>query len=75
LWTEHLVTIDNLQDSTRFRYIAQKDPLTEFKEEAMNIFIVLLKEIDSEIFRTLFLITPEMVPVNFNNYDENIKLA
>lgn len=62
LWTEHLVTIDHLQDSVRLRGYSQKDPLTEFKEEGLRIFIELLKEIDKEISRTLFKIKPELVP-------------
>ena len=62
LWTEHLVTIDHLQDSTRLRYIAQKDPLTEFKEEGMSLFLGLLSEIDHEIAQTVFKVNPDLVP-------------
>jgi preprotein translocase subunit SecA len=62
LWTEHLLTIDHLQDSTRLRYVAQKDPLTEFKEEGLKIFIKLLEEIDREIARTIFKVKPDLVP-------------
>ena len=63
LWTEHLVTIDHLQDSTKLRYIAQKDPLTEFKEEGMSLFTSLLKEIDREVAITIFKISPSVLPV------------
>jgi preprotein translocase subunit SecA len=66
LWTEHLVSIDHLQDSTRLRYIAQKDPLTEFKEEAMNLFVSLLKEIDHEITTTVFKVIPDFLPQGFS---------
>lgn len=62
LWTEHLVTVDHLQDSTKLRYIAQKDPLTEFKEEGMSLFTNLLKEIDREVAVTIFKITPSVLP-------------
>lgn len=62
LWTEHLVTIEHLQDAVRLRGYSQKDPLTEFKEEGLKIFIDLLQEIDKEISRTIFKITPDMVP-------------
>jgi preprotein translocase subunit SecA len=62
LWTEHLVTIDHLQDSVRLRGYSQKDPLTEFKEEGLRIFINLLQEIDREIARTIFKLKPELVP-------------
>ena len=62
LWTEHLVTIEHLQDSVRLRGYSQKDPLTEFKEEGLRIFIELLQEVDREIARTVFKIKPDMVP-------------
>jgi len=63
LWTEHLVTIDHLQDSVRLRGYSQKDPLVEFKQDGMNIFINLLKEVDKEIAETIFKVTPDLVPV------------
>jgi preprotein translocase subunit SecA len=62
LWTEHLVTIDHLQDSVRLRGYSQKDPLVEFKHDGMKSFTGLLEEIDSEVARTVFKITPELVP-------------
>jgi preprotein translocase subunit SecA len=63
LWTEHLVTIDHLQDSVRLRGYSQKDPLVEFKHDGMQSFTGLLEEIDSEVARTVFKLTPELVPV------------
>ena len=62
LWTEHLVTIDHLQDSVRLRGYSQKDPLVEFKHDGMQSFTGLLEEIDSEVARTIFKLTPELVP-------------
>jgi preprotein translocase subunit SecA len=62
LWTEHLVTIEHLQDAVRLRGYSQKDPLTEFKEEGLNIFINLLQEVDKEVSRTIFKVTPDLVP-------------
>jgi preprotein translocase subunit SecA len=62
LWTEHLVTIDHLQDSVRLRGYSQKDPLVEFKHDGMKSFTGLLEEIDSEVAKTVFKITPELVP-------------
>jgi preprotein translocase subunit SecA len=61
LWTEHLITIDQLQDSVRMRGLSQKDPLVEFKHDSMQSFVGLLEEIDNEVTRTLFLIKPELV--------------
>jgi preprotein translocase subunit SecA len=62
LWTEHLVTIDQLNDSVRLRGYSQKDPLSEFKHEGMRIFRILIDEIDIEVARTTFKVTPELVP-------------
>jgi preprotein translocase subunit SecA len=62
LWTEHLVTIDHLQDSVRLRGYSQKDPLVEFKQDGMSIFVNLLEEIDREIAATIFKVNPELVP-------------
>lgn len=62
LWTEHLVTIEHLQDAVKLRGYSQKDPLTEFKEEGLKIFMKLLKEIDKEIGKTIFKVTPSIVP-------------
>jgi preprotein translocase subunit SecA len=61
LWTEHLITIDQLQDSVRMRGLSQKDPLVEFKHDSMQSFVGFLEEIDSEVTRTIFLIKPELV--------------
>ena len=62
LWTEHLITIEHLQDSVRFRSIAQKEPLTEFKEDGMKMFKGLLEEIDSEVAKTIFKMEADFVP-------------
>jgi preprotein translocase subunit SecA len=70
LWTEHLVTIDHLQDSVRLRGYSQKDPLTEFKHDGMQSFIGLLDEIDVEIAATIFKITPELVPAGIMKSSE-----
>jgi preprotein translocase subunit SecA len=61
LWTEHLITIDYLADSVRFVGYSQKTPLTEYKREGMRIFLDLLHEMDKEIARTAFKVSPELV--------------
>jgi preprotein translocase subunit SecA len=62
LWTEHLVTIDHLMDSVRLRGYSQKDPLVEFKQDGMSIFVSLLSEVDKEISDTIFKVSPDLVP-------------
>lgn len=73
MWTEHLVTIDHLQDSVRLRGYSQKDPLTEFKHDGMNGFVGLLEEIDAEISKTLLKLTPELVPAGIMTNEKMIQ--
>ncbi len=62
LWTEHLVTVDHLNDSVRLRGYSQKDPLVEFKQDGMNLFLNLLGEIDREVANSIFQTNPDIVP-------------
>jgi preprotein translocase subunit SecA len=61
-WTEHLVSIEHLQDSVRLRGYSQKDPLSEFKHEGMALFRLLLSEINLEVANTVFKVNPDLVP-------------
>ena len=62
LWTEHLVTVDHLNDSVRLRGYSQKDPLVEFKQDGMSLFLNLLSEIDREVANSIFKVNPDIVP-------------
>src|SRR5690606_4271732 len=42
LWREHLVMLDHLSKVVGWRGIAQRDPLTEYKQEAYELFQSLL---------------------------------
>ena len=42
LWREHLVMLDHLSKVVGWRGIAQRDPLTEYKQEAYELFQALL---------------------------------
>jgi len=42
LWREHLVTLDHLSKVIGWRGLAQRDPLTEYKREAFELFEQLL---------------------------------
>ena len=44
-WQEHLQKIAFLRDSIRWRAYGQKDPLTEYKKEAFNYFVMMLARI------------------------------
>jgi len=53
-WIEHLDAIDAFEDAVKLRGYAQKDPLSEFKNEAFTMFEGLLNKIDTEVTRRLF---------------------
>ena len=44
-WKEHLQRISCLRDSVGWRAYGQKDPLTEYKQEAYNFFVIMLTRI------------------------------
>ena len=53
-WIEHLDAIDAFEDAVKLRGYAQKDPLSEFKNEAFTMFEGLISKIDSEVTKRLF---------------------
>ena len=44
-WKEHLQKISALRDAVGWRAYGQKDPLTEYKQEAYNFFVIMLTRI------------------------------
>tara|TARA_B100000683_G_scaffold241560_1_gene249640 strand:- start:2592 stop:5387 length:2796 start_codon:yes stop_codon:yes gene_type:complete len=44
-WKEHLQKISSLRDSVGWRAYGQKDPLTEYKQEAYNCFVTMVTRI------------------------------
>lgn len=62
LWQEHLLRMDHLRADVNLRSVGQRDPLTEFKHEAFNVFQefseTLRTEIAQDLFRFEILIAP-----------------
>ncbi|MBO5762231.1 MAG: SEC-C domain-containing protein, partial [Lentisphaeria bacterium] len=54
LWQEHLYAMDGLRSNISLRVYAQKDPLVEYKNEAYDIFKVLMDRIYRDITLNLF---------------------
>lgn len=54
LWVEHIDTIDDLREGIGLRGYGQRDPLTEYKQEAFSLFEKLTGSIDYEITRRVF---------------------
>ena len=53
LWRDHLVTLDHLSKVIGWRGLAQRDPLTEYKREAFELFEQLLSELRELVTRQL----------------------
>jgi len=52
-WRQHLQQIDQLRSVVHLRGYGQRDPLNEFKEEALNLFHGLLGDLRSTVTRSL----------------------
>jgi preprotein translocase subunit SecA len=64
-WKEHLREMDDLKEGIGLRAFGQKDPLLEYKSEAYNLFLQLLKEIRNEIVSFCFKFFPQ-APTDIN---------
>jgi preprotein translocase subunit SecA len=58
-WKEHLQKISSLKESVRWRAYGQKDPLTEYKKEAFNLFINMLTRIRHRV--TFFILRSKII--------------
>jgi len=54
LWQEHLLKMDHLRTDVNLRTVGQRDPLTEFKHEAFNMFDEFGRTLKTEIAQDLF---------------------
>jgi len=53
-WMDHLDAMDDLREGVGLRAYGQKDPLVEYKFEAMEMFNTMIASIQSETVRNLF---------------------
>jgi len=66
LWKEHLYTMDSLKEGIGLRGYGQKNPLTEYKKEAFDLFMILVDRVKEETVEYLFRARPvseDAVPV------------
>jgi preprotein translocase subunit SecA len=54
LWIAHIDAIDGLREGVRLRGYAQRDPISEFKNEAYTMFEALMEKIDEELSHRIF---------------------
>ncbi|MCF3972998.1 preprotein translocase subunit SecA [Paracoccus salsus] len=57
-WREHLVTLEHLRSVVGFRGYAQRDPLSEYKTEAFQLFETLLDGLRLDVTQRLAQIRP-----------------
>ncbi|MFM8841032.1 MAG: preprotein translocase subunit SecA [bacterium] len=60
-WREHLGVMDELKEGIHLRAYGQKDPLLEYKGEALNAFQNLFVEIQKETITAVFRFYPQAV--------------
>ncbi|MFN5114198.1 MAG: preprotein translocase subunit SecA, partial [Ignavibacteria bacterium] len=60
-WREHLGVMDELKEGIHLRAYGQKDPLLEYKGEALNAFQNLFVEIQKETITAVFRFYPQPV--------------
>ncbi|HRP02653.1 MAG TPA: preprotein translocase subunit SecA [Candidatus Kapabacteria bacterium] len=60
-WREHLRQMDDLKEGIHLRSYGQKDPLLEYKGEAFNIFVDLIKDINKESVSFAFKYFPQVI--------------
>jgi preprotein translocase subunit SecA len=53
-WQEHLNDMDELREGVYLRAQGQKDPLVEYKNEACDLFVILMDAIKQESLQNLF---------------------
>ncbi len=52
-WVEHLEAMDYLRGSVQLRAYGQRDPLTEYKREGLQLYKTMEESIDAEILKLL----------------------
>ncbi len=60
-WREHLRQMDELKEGIHLRSYGQKDPLMEYKKEAFELFVGLIKEINKQSVNFSFKFFPQII--------------
>ncbi len=82
-WVDHLVDMDHLKQGVGLRGLAQRDPLVEYKREALDSFRDLVREIYADLLRTMLRLeveggvkADEVVPEEGNPFrEENLSYS
>jgi preprotein translocase subunit SecA len=68
-WREHLRQMDDLKEGIHLRSYGQKDPLMEYKKEAFELFVSLIREINKQSVNFSFKFFPQII---YRDQDGNI---
>lgn len=71
-WREHLQIMDDLREGIHLRSYAQKDPIVEYKREAFEIFIDLIKEINHDTVHFAFKYFPRIVESQLEKSEKGV---
>ncbi len=66
LWVEHLETMDHLRNSVNLRAYGQRDPLVEYKKEALTLFKGLEHTLKDKILQFI----PQVLTQNVKNKEQ-----
>ncbi|GDX39054.1 protein translocase subunit SecA [Methylocystaceae bacterium] len=79
LWREHLIALDHLRQVIGWRGMAQRDPLNEYKSEALELFRALMTRWDEAVTAQLMRVEvsfeapasslPDLPPMEFSHPD------
>ncbi len=62
LWKAHLYEMDHLKEAIRFRGYGQRDPLSEYKQEAFQMFGQMMDRLAYEIAGRVMHVRPDQMP-------------
>ena len=82
-WVDHLMDMDHLRQGMGLRGLARRDPLVEYKREALDSFRDLVREIYADLLRTMLRLeveggvrADEVVPEEGNPFrEENLSYS
>ena len=54
-WREHLCSMDSRRDGIHLQYVAQKDPLVEYRSQGFRLFEEMLSNIRRDLLQNVIL--------------------
>jgi len=55
-WKDHLLSMDHLKEGIGLQAYGQKDPLIEYKRQGLELFLEMLKRIEEDALKMIFLV-------------------